>query len=1105
MGITIGLDLGVASVGWAVVNDNYEVLESCSNIFPSADASKNAERRGFRQGRRLTRRRRTRINDFRKLWTANGFFIPKEQAVDVLELRIKGLTEKISEDELYWVLLNNLKHRGIAYLDDAESDDVSSDYAKSIARNEAELKEKLPCEIQWDRLQKYGAYRGNITIVENDEPITLRNVFTKSAYIQEVERILECQAKSDSRVSEEFKTGFIKILGRKREYYEGPGNELSRTDYGKYTTLIGEDGKYITVDNIFDKLIGKCSVYPDEKRVAGASYTAQEFNILNDLNNLTIMSDSKLLENGKLSETAKRRIVEKIKSAKTVNVKKIIGDVIGDKKCAISGARIDKNEKEIFHSFEAFNKMRRALDEIGFDINTLSREELDSVGYILTLNTDRESIQNGFTREGLELSEDVKDVLIRVRKTNGSLFSKWQSFGLTIMNELIPELYTQSKNQMELLTDMGVFKSRGDRFAECNKIPAELIVEDIYNPVVSKTVRITIRILNALIKKYGYPDRIVIEMPRDRNSEEEKNRIKKEQRDNENELKKIKDRIKSEYGREITDEDFRYHKNLVLKLKLWNEQGGVCPYSGRPIKIDDLLDNPNIFEVDHIIPLSISFDDSRNNKVIVYASENQDKGNRTPLVYLSTVNREWDINSYTDFVLKTYSGTIKRKKRENLLNEQDLSKVEVLKGFINRNINDTRYASRVVLNSLQDYFKSKKCDTKIKVIRGSFTHQMRVNLKLKKDREESYVHHAVDAMLIAFSQMGYEAYHKLTEEYIDYETGEIKDPEGFESMLKNDKAYTDALYEIKWLTIKSNISKAAKNNKYWFQVNKKCNRALCNQTIYGTRILDGKTCKISKLDIRTDDGAKKFKKIVEKNGEDRFLMSRNDPRSFELLMDICKRYNDATNPFLQYEKETGRTVQKYSKKNNGPVITYLKYEDGEVGSCIDISHKYGFERNSRKVILDSLNPYRMDVYYKPAEQQYYLVGVKQSDIKSQGNMFVIDEDKYAIALINEKMIEPGQTRADLAELGFEFKLSFYKDDIIEYEKNGEMFIERFLSRTMPKVRNYIETKPVDASKFEKQNLVGLSKTSSIRKVVTDVLGNQYYVNQMNFANIVGAQ
>ncbi|WP_294303837.1 hypothetical protein [Pseudobutyrivibrio sp.] len=65
MGVIFGLDLGVASVGWAVVNENYEILESCSNIFPAGEAAENANRRGFRQGRRMTRRRRTRVNDFR--------------------------------------------------------------------------------------------------------------------------------------------------------------------------------------------------------------------------------------------------------------------------------------------------------------------------------------------------------------------------------------------------------------------------------------------------------------------------------------------------------------------------------------------------------------------------------------------------------------------------------------------------------------------------------------------------------------------------------------------------------------------------------------------------------------------------------------------------------------------------------------------------------------------------------------------------------------------------------------------------------------------------------------------------------------------------------
>ena len=41
MGIRFALDIGVASVGWAVVNDEYVVLESGVNIFPCADASPN--------------------------------------------------------------------------------------------------------------------------------------------------------------------------------------------------------------------------------------------------------------------------------------------------------------------------------------------------------------------------------------------------------------------------------------------------------------------------------------------------------------------------------------------------------------------------------------------------------------------------------------------------------------------------------------------------------------------------------------------------------------------------------------------------------------------------------------------------------------------------------------------------------------------------------------------------------------------------------------------------------------------------------------------------------------------------------------------------------
>ncbi len=100
------------------------------------------------------------------------------------------------------------------------------------------------------------------------------------------------------------------------------------------------------------------------------------------------------------------------------------------------------------------------------------------------------------------------------------------------------------------------------------------------------------------------------------------------------------------------------------------------------------------------------------------------------------------------------------------------------------------------------------------------------------------------------------------------------------------------------------------------------------------------------------------------------------------------------------------------------------------------------------------------------------------------------------------MIPTGKTMADLAELGYEFRMSFYKNDIIEYEKDGEKYIERFLSRTMPKVRNYIETKPLTAAKFAKQNLVGLSNTQSVLKIGMDILGNKYRIEKEKFSLIV---
>ena len=78
-------------------------------------------------------------------------------------------------------------------------------------------------------------------------------------------------------------------------------------------------------------------------------------------------------------------------------------------------------------------------------------------------------------------------------------------------------------------------------------------------------------------------------------------------------------------------------------------QEGKCLYSLEAIPLEDLLHNPFNYEVDHIIPRSVSFDNSFNNKVLVKQEENSKKGNKTPFQYLSSSDSKI---SYETF--KTY-------------------------------------------------------------------------------------------------------------------------------------------------------------------------------------------------------------------------------------------------------------------------------------------------------------------------------------------------------------------------------------------------------------------------------------------------------------------
>ena len=1125
--LVLGLDIGIGSVGVGILNKvTGEIIHKNSRIFPAAQAENNVERRTNRQGRRLTRRKKHRRVRLNHIFEESGLitdFTKVSINLNPYQLRVKGLTDELSNEELFIALKNMVKHRGISYLDDASDDGNSSvgDYAQIVKENSKQLETKTPGQIQLERYQKYGQLRGDFTIEEDGKKHRLINVFPTSAYRAEALRILQTQQEFNPQITDEFINSYLQILTGKRKYYHGPGNEKSRTDYGRYTTKKDSEDEYITLDNIFGILIGKCTFYPEEYRAAKASYTAQEFNLLNDLNNLTVPTETK-----KLSEEQKNQIITYVKNEKAMGPAKLfkyIAKLLACDVADIKGYRIDKSDKPEIHTFEAYRKMK-TLETI--DVEQMEREKLDKLAYVLTLNTEREGIQEAIEHEFSDgtFSQEQVDELVQFRKSNSSIFGKgWHNFSVKLMMELIPELYATSEEQMTILTRLGKQK----RTSSSNKtkyIDEKRLTEEIYNPVVAKSVRQAIKIVNAAIKEYGDFDNIVIEMAREMNEDDEKKAIKKIQEANKSEKDAAMRKAANQYNgkAELPHSVFHGHKQLATKIRLWHQQGERCLYTGKTISIHDLINNPNQFEIDHILPLSITFDDGLANKVLVYATANQEKGQRTPYQALDSMDDAWSFRELKAFVRE--SKTLSNKKKEYLLTEEDISKFDVRKKFIERNLVDTRYASRVVLNALQEHFRAHKIDTKVSVVRGQFTSQLRRHWGIEKTRD-TYHHHAVDALIIAASsQLNLWKKQKNTlvnyseNQLLDIETGElISDDEYKESVFK-------APYQHFVDTLKS--KEFEDSILFSYQVDSKFNRKISDATIYATRKakLDkekkeytytlGKIKDIYALGTKTPSktGFYKFLDLYKKN-KSQFLMYQKDRKTWdEVIEKILEQYRPFKekdkngkevdfNPFEKYRIENG-PIRKYSRKGNGPEIKSLKYYDNLLGRFVDITPS----ESKNPVALLSLNPWRTDVYYNTETRKYEFLGLKYADLCfEKGGSYGISKVKY-----NKIREKEGIGKNS------EFKFTLYKNDLIlikDTETNRQQ-VFRFWSRTgkdNPKrfEKHKIELKPYEKARFEKgEELEVLGKVPpssnqlqknmqienlSIFKVRTDVLGNQHII------------
>ncbi len=293
------------------------------------------------------------------------------------------------------------------------------------------------------------------------------------------------------------------------------------------------------------------------------------------------------------------------------------------------------------------------------------------------------------------------------------------------------------------------------------------------NPVVEKILNQMINVVNAIIddEELGRPDEIRVELARD---------LKKtaEQRNDTAKYIKRVTALHEEYREKIKREfNLPYvSKKDLIKYKLYLElkcTGYKTLYSGTYIEPSELFSRK--FDVEHIIPQSVRFDDSFSNKTLELDTINKEKGNETAIDYCERKGWKKQFEERVETAFKDKDGISGSKKNKLYLTKEQLSDKPIF-----RHLNNTGYITKAALKILFDVVRTPPVATN-----GSITDKLRsdwelidvlkelnwckyekmgltyhdINKEGKKlpriqdwTKRNDHRHHAMDAIAVAFTR-----------------------------------------------------------------------------------------------------------------------------------------------------------------------------------------------------------------------------------------------------------------------------------------------------------------------------------------------------------------
>lgn len=1057
----LGLDIGIASVGWAMVEIDEEenpirLIDLGVRVFERAEVPKTgdslaAARRLARSVRRLTRRRAHRLLRARRLLKREGVL----QAADFDEnglikslpntpwqLRAAALDRKLTPLEWSAVLLHLIKHRG--YLSQRKNEGETADkelgaLLKGVADNAHALQTgdfRTPAELALNKFEKES---GHIRNQRGDYSHT----FSRKDLQAELNLLFEKQKEfGNPHVSDGLKEGIETLLMTQRPALSG---------------------------DAVQKMLGHCTFEPTEPKAAKNTYTAERFIWLTKLNNLHILEQG---SERPLTDTERSTLMDEPyrKSKLTyAQARKLLGL---EDTAFFKGLRYGKNNAEASTLMEmkAYHAISRALEKEGLKDKksplNLSPELQDEIGTAFSLFKTDEDITG-------RLKDRVQPEILEALLKHIS-FDKFIQISLKALRRIVP-LMEQGKRYDEACAEI-----YGDHYGKKNTeekiylppIPAD----EIRNPVVLRALSQARKVINAVVRRYGSPARIHIETAREvGKSFKDRKEIEKRQEENRKDREKAAAKFR-EYFPNFVGEP---KSKDILKLRLYEQQHGKCLYSGKEIDLGRLNEKGYV-EIDHALPFSRTWDDSFNNKVLVLGSENQNKGNQTPYEYFNGKDnsREWQ-----EFKVRVETSRFPRSKKQRIL----LQKFDE-DGFKERNLNDTRYVNRFLCQFIADHMRlTGKGKRRVFASNGQITNLLRGFWGVRKVRAENDRHHALDAVVVACSTVAmqqkitrfvrYKEMNAFDGKTIDKETGEVLHqkthfPQPWEFFAqevmirvfgkpdgKPEFEEADTPEKLRALLAEKLSSRPEAVHEYVTPlfVSRAPNRKMSGQG-HDATLFSAKHFKKSKEAVK-----RKLLTEIKIADLDNMINKDRERELFEALRNRLSQYNN--DPQKAFDPKTNPFYKK-----GGQLVKSIRVTEPK-------KMKTGLLLNKDAAVAKNSDMVRVDVFEKGGK--YYLVPiyswqVAKGILPDRAVVAYADEDDWTV--IDES---------------FRFKFVLYPNDVIQVQLRKDSFLGYFSG--LDRATGAISLREHDMEKSKGKDgiyRIGVKTALSFQKYQIDELGKE---------------